>query len=57
MTSPSSSVSTAISLHAGLMSSGMPPIIAGQKSPVAIMSPLGSAKPQVKSSHSLKIVE
>ena len=39
------------------MSRGMPPIIAGQKSPVAIISPLGSANPQVKSSDSEKIVE
>ena len=39
------------------MSSGMPPIIAGQKSPVAIISPFGSASAQVKSSDSEKIVE
>ena len=32
-------------------------LIAGQKSPVAIISPLGSANPQVKSSDSEKIVE
>ena len=34
------------------MSSGMPPIIAGQNSPEAIMSPSAAASAQVKSSHS-----
>lgn len=35
----------------------MPPIIVGQNSAQAIMSPLSSASAQVKSSPSLKIVE
>ena len=38
-------------------SSGMPPIMEGQKSPVATSSPVGRANPQVKSSDSLKMVE
>ena len=57
MTSPSSSSSSAISWTQDRSSSGMPPIIDGQKSPVAINSPVGNARPQVKSSDSLKIVE
>ena len=40
-----------------LISTGMPPIWAGQKSATEIISPAGSAKAQVKSSPSLKMVE
>ena len=55
--SPSSSVSNGISWAQVLISSGMPPIIVGQNSAQAIMSPLASASAQVKSRPSLKIVE
>ena len=44
-------------LGTGLDQSGMPPIMVGQNSAQAIMSPLASAKAQVKSRPSLKIVE
>ncbi len=57
MTSPSSIVSNGISWAQVLISSGMPPIMVGQNSAQAIMSPLSSASAQVKSSPSLKIVE
>ena len=56
-TSPSPKVESGISATQDRSRSGMPPIIDGQKSPAAISSPVGSARPQVKSSDSLKMVE
>src|SRR3954452_3845824 len=57
MTSPSLSVSNGISCAHDFIRIGMPPIIVGQNSAQAIMSPLVSASAQVKSKPSLKIVE
>ncbi len=57
ITSPCSIVCSGISCTQVLISSGMPPICAGQNSAHAIMSPCVSASAQVKSSASLKIVE
>ena len=57
MTSPSLSVSNGISCAQDFIRIGMPPIIVGQNSAQAIMSPLVSASAQVKSKPSLKIVE
>src|SRR3954467_12900737 len=57
MTSPSLSVSNGISWAQDFIRIGMPPIIVGQNSAHAIMSPLASASAQVKSRPSLKIVE